>query len=321
MDETAFRQALDPKATGSFLLAQALADEPLDFLVFFSSANSLEGNPGQANYVAGCVFKDAFAHYLRVQHDLPVKIINWGYWGELGITATPEIRERLARQGIGSISEQEGIEAFRRILALPVSQASPIKASRSMLENLGIDPSRVSVPAPVGISVGTTLREFAGREGRPAADVCRLLEAFVTVDELARRWLLAQLVEMGLTAGRELTVDGWLEHLGVVPRYRALLAALFAMLEADQALICRDGCWRLATEARPLSPAALQAERERLRAAEPMLVPYLVLLESCLGALSRPAARTTGPHGSLVSQGLAQPGGRNLQRQPRRRLL
>ena len=54
MDEETMRVALDPKATGSFLLAKALEGVPLDFLVFFSSTNALQGNPGQANYVAGC---------------------------------------------------------------------------------------------------------------------------------------------------------------------------------------------------------------------------------------------------------------------------
>ncbi len=126
MTEAKLRAALDPKTEGSRALADALKGESLDFLAFFSSANSFSANAGQANYVAGCVFKDAFAQYLADQ-GINARVINWGYWGEIGIVATPEMRARLAKAGLFSIHEAEGMDAVVRVLSR--SALLPMKCS------------------------------------------------------------------------------------------------------------------------------------------------------------------------------------------------
>ena len=77
MDEDTLRKVLAPKVTGSVVLQHALKDESLDFLLFFSSAQSFACAAGQGNYSAACTFKDAFARYLDTEVSYPVKIINW----------------------------------------------------------------------------------------------------------------------------------------------------------------------------------------------------------------------------------------------------
>ncbi|WLQ38961.1 SDR family NAD(P)-dependent oxidoreductase [Streptomyces laculatispora] len=64
MEEERFRAAVTAKVDVSVRLAQVFRDEPLDFLLFFSSMNSFLKASGQCNYVAGSVFEDAFAHHL-----------------------------------------------------------------------------------------------------------------------------------------------------------------------------------------------------------------------------------------------------------------
>ena len=55
--EEEFCVALPAKVQGSVNLHLATANEPLDFLLFFSSAQSFSGNAGQSNYAAGCTSK------------------------------------------------------------------------------------------------------------------------------------------------------------------------------------------------------------------------------------------------------------------------
>lgn len=50
-----------PKVDGSRNLDHLFHDAPLDFFIFFSSAASITGNAGQANYCAANFFMAALA--------------------------------------------------------------------------------------------------------------------------------------------------------------------------------------------------------------------------------------------------------------------
>jgi NAD(P)-dependent dehydrogenase (short-subunit alcohol dehydrogenase family) len=139
MAEATFRAALEPKIKASVVLYQVVKDEPLDFMLFFSSVLSFWGNAGQSNYSAGCTFKDAFALSLTQTCPFPVKIINWGYWGYVGAVASESYRRRLSRQGIHSIAVEEGMAALSRILAGPVEQVAMLKVEPQALKELGIE--------------------------------------------------------------------------------------------------------------------------------------------------------------------------------------
>ncbi|MCB0190965.1 MAG: SDR family NAD(P)-dependent oxidoreductase, partial [Anaerolineae bacterium] len=138
MDEASLQAVLAPKVAGSLVLAEAVKDEPLDFMLFFSSSQSFWGNAGQSNYAAGSTFIDTFALYLDQVKPYPVKVINWGYWGSVGVVATDAYRQRLAEQGIHSIAVAEGLAALDQIVAGPLTQVAAIKADRSILAQLGV---------------------------------------------------------------------------------------------------------------------------------------------------------------------------------------
>src|SRR5439155_21175954 len=78
MDEERFRAGLSAKVDISVHLANVFSQEPLDFVLFFSSINAFTKMPGQSNYAAGCTFKDAFVHQLSLEWGCAVKVINWG---------------------------------------------------------------------------------------------------------------------------------------------------------------------------------------------------------------------------------------------------
>ncbi len=139
MNEDALQNVLAPKVRGSVVLHKVFKGEPLDFMLFFSSLQSLAGNAGQSNYAAACTFKDAFAHYLRRQVDYPVKVMNWGYWGSVGIASDFKTRQRMASHGVGSVEPEEGMEGIRRVLLSPMVQVAAFRMAPKVLDTLGIE--------------------------------------------------------------------------------------------------------------------------------------------------------------------------------------
>ncbi|CAM5693846.1 Polyketide synthase PksM [Streptomyces tendae] len=139
MDEDTFLEVLAPKTSGLTALAAALDDEPPGFLVCFSSAISFTEAPGQANYAAASTFEDAFAGYLR-ERSFPASVINWGFWGSVGVVAQQRRVERFAELGIGSLEPAEGIDALTRALGAGPAQAVVVKAAPRGLALLGAEP-------------------------------------------------------------------------------------------------------------------------------------------------------------------------------------
>jgi acyl transferase domain-containing protein/thioesterase domain-containing protein len=89
-------RVLDPKVCGTLILEEALRDEPLSFLILFSSISSMFPPPGQVDYAAANAFLDAFA----LSRKGPVTVINWDAWREVGMAARsasphPLLKERL----------------------------------------------------------------------------------------------------------------------------------------------------------------------------------------------------------------------------------
>jgi len=134
MEEAEFCAVLSAKVDVSVRLAQVFGEERLDFVLLFSSVQSFDRAAGQGNYAAGCSFKDAFAQALGQAWPCPVKVMNWGYWGHIGIVATAEYRDRMARSGLGSIEAVEGMAALEVLLGAPQNQLAFVKTTERLGE-------------------------------------------------------------------------------------------------------------------------------------------------------------------------------------------
>ncbi len=140
MDEETFKEALSVKIRGTMILHKVLQNEPLDFMMFFSSIQSFWGSAGQSNYASGCCFKDAFSLYLNQTVSYPVKTINWGYWGSVGVVSSEEYNEQITSSGILSIEPEEGMNAVERIVNNSLPQVIVLKAKDyNLLEKTGVD--------------------------------------------------------------------------------------------------------------------------------------------------------------------------------------
>jgi acyl transferase domain-containing protein/acyl-CoA synthetase (AMP-forming)/AMP-acid ligase II/acyl carrier protein len=119
---------LAPKVQGTALLCELLSDEPVDFMVLFSSSSSITGGLGEVDYSAANAFLDAWA---TTAGRRPFTVaVNWGpwewdAWQESTLRAMPGLLDRVrrVRAEIG-ISFAEGMEALDRVLAAPLRQVA-----------------------------------------------------------------------------------------------------------------------------------------------------------------------------------------------------
>ncbi|MEM7125457.1 MAG: SDR family NAD(P)-dependent oxidoreductase [Chloroflexota bacterium] len=114
---------LAPKVSGTLNIDAATQDEPLDFMVLFSSITGVLGNVGQADYAAANAFLDAFAHHRQSlvragERSGRTLSINWPLWEEGGMTINEEALELVARQtGMVALPTNSGLQAFERAMA------------------------------------------------------------------------------------------------------------------------------------------------------------------------------------------------------------
>nr|MDH3138623.1 SDR family NAD(P)-dependent oxidoreductase [Bacillus velezensis] len=122
MPESRFKSVLAAKVNVSVNMARVFQNEPLDFALFFSSVQSFARAAGQSNYAAGCSFKDAFAAHLAQVRPYSAAVMNWSYWGSVGIVSSAEYQERMKQAGVGSIEAPEAMAALERLLGGPLNQ-------------------------------------------------------------------------------------------------------------------------------------------------------------------------------------------------------
>ena len=124
-DWSSFSKVLAPKVQGAWNLHLLTQKYDLESFILFSSASSLVGSAGQANYCAANAFLDALAHGRR-SLGLPAIAINWSAWQNTGLAAGTEITAGLEQKGIGSIKPTEGIEILEKLLSHSPAQIGVI---------------------------------------------------------------------------------------------------------------------------------------------------------------------------------------------------
>ncbi|MEU8709991.1 type I polyketide synthase [Streptomyces sp. NPDC048565] len=151
---------MGPKAVAAKNLHELTADMPLSAFVLYSSVSGLIGAAGQANYAAANTYLDALAHH-RARLGLPATSLAWGLWDQRGGMAAAlgaGDLNRMARSGIATLSETEGLALFDAAL----------RRSEPLLVPLRLD----TASAKDGGNVHPLLRELvtsAPHPARPAA--------------------------------------------------------------------------------------------------------------------------------------------------------
>jgi len=152
-DWSRFERVLRPKALGVLNLDRLTRQDPLDWFVLFSSAASVLGSPGQANYAAANTVLDSVAHERR-RLGRPALSVNWGPWSEIGLAAGAFTTERLAASGISPMTPKEAVNALEEVMSTTPIQVGVVDANWSQLikkrEATGVSPSYFAKLAHAG---------------------------------------------------------------------------------------------------------------------------------------------------------------------------
>ncbi len=117
LSDEAMNTVMAPKIRGAENLDVLTRSDPLETFVLFSSATTLVGNPGQANYVAANGYLEALATRRRAD-GRPALAIAWGAISDAGYLArNDEVNELLARKlGRHSLTAAEAMDGLERLL-------------------------------------------------------------------------------------------------------------------------------------------------------------------------------------------------------------
>ncbi|MDC0721162.1 type I polyketide synthase [Nannocystis bainbridge] len=181
-DRERLQAVFAPKVRGAWNLHQATRDLPLDWFVLYSSASSLFGSPGQANYAAANAFVDALALHRRAA-GLPALAIHWGAFADVGLAAARSDRgARLAGRGMASLDPATSGPLLGRLIA----------AGETLLGVAAFDPARWLEyhPQIAGSGLFARLRE----QSRATEASPDLQAALVAADPPGRARLCEQLL-------------------------------------------------------------------------------------------------------------------------------
>jgi microcystin synthetase protein McyG len=115
LESQALESVLRPKILGTWILHQLTMNINLDCFICFSSAGSVWGAKGQADYDAANHFLDTFAYYRR-SIGLPALSINWGSLGVGGLVVDERYVQWMQQLGLEAIHPEQGFNALGWLL-------------------------------------------------------------------------------------------------------------------------------------------------------------------------------------------------------------
>jgi NAD(P)-dependent dehydrogenase (short-subunit alcohol dehydrogenase family)/acyl carrier protein len=123
-----FRTTLAPKAFGAYHLDRLTRSDDLEFFIMYSSASSVIGSPGQANYATANALLDGLVADRRAQ-GLRATGVNWGPWAQGGMATSHAARANLSAQGLIPLDPSAALNALDEMIAHGTGQATVIKAN------------------------------------------------------------------------------------------------------------------------------------------------------------------------------------------------
>ncbi|MCW5321949.1 SDR family NAD(P)-dependent oxidoreductase [Verminephrobacter aporrectodeae subsp. tuberculatae] len=180
---------LEPKVAGCVNLHRSLEGEPLDKFVLFSSVSSLLDSPGQGNYAAASAYLDTWGVELRRRCGTPVFVVNWGYWGSVGIVSGPHYQREMAARGVGSIEPADGFACLRMQLGAGLPQAMVMNADPGRFPSFGLTLENAAAPSAATVVHSIQENSMYTDGGKPSSGGSLPHGAPATVRPAAERYL------------------------------------------------------------------------------------------------------------------------------------
>jgi len=217
MDHDGLNSVLAPKVRGAELLDRLTRDDPLDHFVLYSSATTLVGNPGQANYVAANGYLEGLARKRRSE-GLPALAVAWGAISDAGYLARNEdVNEMLSRKlGRHALTAKEALDGLMALMA----QTQESDAGLAALGYARIDwqaarKDLALVGTPLVTLLGLGDEDDAGGDGM--IDLAAMLEGMdqVTAAQTVAKLLAAEIGKILRIAPEEIDPHKPLSDIGM----------------------------------------------------------------------------------------------------------
>ena len=189
MTEADFHDVLRPKIAGAWNLHQQTLDLEPDFFIMYSSATTLFGNEGQANYVAANLYLEVLAEYRRGL-GLPALAVAWGAIGDVGHLARNTVVARILgeRLGVKLLAPTRALDRMEQAIRSGASQVALAEMSWSRLAVLpGVAKApkfslvREFLNNSASEGTGGSVEEFrAHLAGLPRAEAISIAEQLLT---------------------------------------------------------------------------------------------------------------------------------------------
>ena len=152
------RPVLDVKIRGADVLHRLTRNDSLDLFLLFSSATTMLGNPGQANYVAANGYLEGLARARRVA-GLPALAVGFGAIADKGFLArNSEVNELLSKRiGKAALKARDALELVERYM---LADTGKVEAASVMIAE--IDWSAARMLPIAGRSLFEPLMRHAG---------------------------------------------------------------------------------------------------------------------------------------------------------------
>lgn len=118
-------QVAQAKCAGAWQLERATREMALDFFVLCSSASSVLGSAGQANYAAANALLEAIGAYRR-QQGRACTVVHWGPWAGSGMAGGDRVAEQMRQLGLAPMPAQAALQTFA---SLPLHSANALVMS------------------------------------------------------------------------------------------------------------------------------------------------------------------------------------------------
>lgn len=228
VSEDVLLRTLQPKMQGAIILHRLFKDTNYDFMIFYSSGQSYTGNVKRAHYAAACNFEDCYARMLSEKAGEPVKVVNWGFWGELkGQPITDEFRDFLIGGGVTPIVPADGIEVVERFLTSDLPQVCTYHVQDFVLKFMGAEFDYV---VDADITTKDAKIALPRPEDQPIFEAGA--ESFFALKRLSHVMLLEVFQKMGVffKQGESYNKDELFERLAIIPEYNRLYEALLLIM-------------------------------------------------------------------------------------------
>jgi polyketide synthase PksM len=288
MTRKEFDECYHVKSIGSIFSAKLARDFHADFIMFFSSIQSLANNPGQINYSAASMFQDSFATYCN-HIGIKTLLINWGYWGTVGAVASPDYQDRIIALGMRSISPNEGMAVVEYVLRVGINQVAVIKATNNTLTKLKCIVPHTQMIETLISNTSQSVSENLSIHNITFPEYHLLSRGFDEVKEYAQDLLLNLFFENNIFTNNitAYTKENILSSLGVIKSYHKLIIELLNLLVVAGYLIChsQNGYYvteKVISDKQYWDSVKKDARQKVLKQKYPAYSPHIQLITHCL---------------------------------------